>query len=51
MTTQQAATALNLEVSVVRRQAGRIPWFGTKRGRDWWFTKSQVERYRNTRQR
>lgn len=51
MTTNEAAAALELEASVVRRQAERIPWFGEKRGRDWWFTKGQIERYRKERKR
>lgn len=46
MTTTEAARALGLSPTTVRRQLERGALRGSKRGRDWWLLPSEVERYR-----
>ena len=45
MTVNQAATILAIQPATVRQAiaSGRLK--ATKRGRDWWLTPSEVERY------
>lgn len=46
MTLKEAAAILGVTPDTLRQQiaAGRLK--ATKRGRDWWVTKGEVERYR-----
>ena len=46
MTTNEAATLLDLSPKTVRRQIENGAIAATKRGRDWWVTPAEVERYR-----
>lgn len=46
MTTNEAATLLGLSPKTVRRQIENGAITATKRGRDWWVTPAEVERYR-----
>lgn len=50
MTLKEAAAQLGVTPDTLRQQiaAGRLK--ATKRGRDWWVTKGEVERYRQARQ-
>lgn len=46
MTTQQAAERLGLTVSLLARRAKKDNWLGAKMiGRQWFFLRSEVERY------
>lgn len=49
MTLKEAAASLGVTPDTLRQQiaAGRLK--ATKRGRDWWVTKGEVERYRQAR--
>ena len=46
MTLKQAAEALGLDPSGLRHQIKNGKLKAEKRGRDWWLTKGEVERYR-----
>ena len=46
MTTLEAATLLGLSAATLRQQIANGSLRATKRGRDWWLTGTEVERYR-----
>lgn len=46
MTLTEAAAALGVAASTLRNQIHQGALRATKRGRDWWVTKAEVERYR-----
>jgi excisionase family DNA binding protein len=46
MTTNEAAELLGLSPKTVRRQIENGAIKAAKRGRDWWVTPAEVERYR-----
>lgn len=45
MTTAEAAKLLNLDVSRIRQLCINGKLKASKRGRDWWITKAEVERF------
>lgn len=45
MTLAEAAKALNVTPDTLRQQIARGKLRATKRGRDWWVTPREVERY------
>lgn len=46
MTINEAAAALGLAASTLRVQIAHGRLRATKRGRDWWVTPAEIERYR-----
>ena len=50
MTLNEAAAVLGLSPSTLRWQIHNGKLRATKRGRDWWVTKAEVERYRRDHQ-
>lgn len=46
MTTNEVAAQLGISAITVRRQIENGAIRATKRGRDWWVTSAEVERYR-----
>jgi excisionase family DNA binding protein len=46
MTLTEAAAALGVTAATLRQQIANGRLKATKRGRDWWVTKREVERYR-----
>ena len=46
MTTNEVAAQLGISAITVRRQIENGAIKATKRGRDWWVTPAEVERYR-----
>ncbi len=51
MTLTEAATILGIQADTLRRQIRLGKLRATKRGRDWWVTKSEVERYQRENRR
>lgn len=47
MTVKEAAERLGLSPITLRRQIANGALRAVKRGRDWWITPREVERYRN----
>lgn len=45
MTTQEAATFLGLSAATLRQQIANGSLRATKRGRDWWLRRAELERY------
>ena len=46
MTINEAAAALGVAAATLRQQIANGRLRATKRGRDWWVTDGEVERYR-----
>lgn len=46
MTLREAAAILDLTGPTLRQQIAKGKLKATKRGRDWWVTRREVERYR-----
>jgi len=46
VTLKEAAVVLGLEPDTLRKQAQRGVLHAERRGRDWWVTPAEVERYR-----
>lgn len=46
MTLAEAAAALGVTAASLRHQIANGSLKATKRGRDWWVTRAEVERYR-----
>ena len=51
MTLKEAATLLGVTPDTLRQQVANGKLRASKRGRDWWVTKAEVERYRASRPR
>jgi len=51
MTLPEAAAALGLRESTLRNQIRNGAMKAEKRGRDWWITPKEVERYREEHRR
>lgn len=51
MTLSEAAAILGLTAATLRQQIANGKLRAVKRGRDWWVTKGEVERYRQENRR
>lgn len=51
MTLIEAATILGVTADTLRQQVRNGKLRATKRGRDWWVTKGEVERYQRENRR
>ncbi len=51
MTLTKAAASLGVTAATLRQQIANGKLRATKRGRDWWVTQGEVERYRATSKR
>lgn len=51
MTLAEAATSLGVTAATLRQQIANGKLKATKRGRDWWVAKREVERYRTEHRR
>jgi excisionase family DNA binding protein len=51
MTLLEAAPSLGVTAATLRQQIANGKLRATKRGRDWWVTKGEVERYRRESRR
>jgi excisionase family DNA binding protein len=51
MTLSDAAESLHVTAATLRQQIHNGKLTAVKRGRDWWVTDGEVERYRRARQR
>lgn len=51
MTLKDAAESLGVQAATLRQQIANGKLKATKRGRDWWVTRGEVERYRRESRR
>jgi len=51
MTLPEAAALLGVTAATLRQQIANGKMRATKRGRDWWVTKGEIERYRRESRR
>jgi len=51
VTLTEAAALLGVTAATLRQQIANGKLRATKRGRDWWVTRREVERYRTTSRR
>lgn len=51
MTLTQAAAILGVTAATLRQQIANGKFRAVKRGRDWWVTKGEVERYQKENRR